>query len=68
MIVVHDSSFEKLYKAAFITSEPFWTKGSTLSGNEFHDTASLAKEWHILDHLNGNAICELREKYVVLYL
>lgn len=60
MILTHDSSFERLYKAAFLTSEPFWIKGSTLAGNEFVETALLPENWQILGHLNGNAICTLQ--------
>ncbi|CAM9750544.1 unnamed protein product [Ectocarpus sp. 4 AP-2014] len=56
IIVAHSSSFSRLYEAAFFSSEWFWVKGSTLSGTEFHQTATLTKMWHILGHLNGNAI------------
>lgn len=59
IIVAHSSSFSRLYEAAFFSSEWFWVKGSTLSGTEFHQTATLTKMWHILGHLNGNAICKL---------
>lgn len=33
-------------------------KGSTLDGAEFHETAMVQEMWHIIGHLNGNAICE----------
>eukprot|EP00903_Cladosiphon_okamuranus_P017929 g16497.t1 len=56
VVVAHPTSFERLYKAAFFTSEHFWVKGSTLKGAEFHDTAGVSQMWHILGHLNGNAI------------
>eukprot|EP00903_Cladosiphon_okamuranus_P019502 g17934.t1 len=56
VVVAHPTSFERLYKAAFFTSEHFWVKGSTLSGAEFHETAGVSEMWHILGHLNGNAI------------
>ncbi|CAM9371978.1 unnamed protein product, partial [Choristocarpus tenellus] len=56
VIVTHDTSFERLYLAAFSNDEPFWVKGSTLAGDNFHTTSALAGSWHILGHLNGNAI------------
>ncbi|CAN0285107.1 unnamed protein product [Ectocarpus sp. 6 AP-2014] len=55
VLVAHSTSFSRLYEAAF-SSEPFWVKGSTLVGTEFHQTAKLRDMWHILGHLNGNAI------------
>lgn len=57
VLVAHSTSFSRLYEAAF-SSEPFWVKGSTLVGTEFHQTAKLRDMWHVLGHLNGNAICE----------
>ncbi|CAM9868764.1 unnamed protein product, partial [Hapterophycus canaliculatus] len=56
VIVAHTNSFERLYNAAFSSTEPFWVKGSTLKGTEFHGTASVSSMRHILGHLNGNAI------------
>ncbi|CAM9766040.1 unnamed protein product [Scytosiphon promiscuus] len=56
VIVAHPESFVRLYDAAFCTTEPFWVKGSTLAGTEFHGTANVADMWHVLGHLNGNAI------------
>ncbi|CAM9264062.1 unnamed protein product [Choristocarpus tenellus] len=56
VIVAHDTSFERLYSAAFYNDEAFWVKGSTLDGDNFHDTAVLADSWHVVGHLNGNAI------------
>lgn len=41
VVVAHSSSFTRLYKAAFMSSERFWVKGSTLTGIEFHETAAL---------------------------
>lgn len=58
VVVAHPTSFERLYKAAFFSAEDFWVKGSTLTGAEFHETAVVSEMWHILGHLNGNAICE----------
>lgn len=60
IVVAHPESFDRLYKAAFFCTEGFWMKGSTLAGREFHDTAGVSEMWHILGHLNGNAICESR--------
>ncbi|CBN75425.1 expressed unknown protein [Ectocarpus siliculosus] len=56
VIVAHDTSFEKLYAAAFGGVEPFWIKGSTLEGVNFHETVVLAESRHVLGHINGNAI------------
>eukprot|EP00903_Cladosiphon_okamuranus_P021318 g19589.t1 len=56
VVVAHPTSFDRLYKAAFFSAEPFWVKGSTLTGAEFHETAAVSEMWHILGHLNGNAI------------
>lgn len=58
IVVVQSTSFEKLYHATFGNSEPFWVKGSTLLGTEFHETATLPDMQFILGHLNGNAICK----------
>ena len=58
VVVAHPTSFERLYRAAFFSAEDFWVKGSTLTGAEFHETAVVSEMWHILGHLNGNAICE----------
>ncbi|CAM9328797.1 unnamed protein product, partial [Ectocarpus sp. 12 AP-2014] len=54
--VAHDKSFEKLYIAAFDVVEPFWVKGSILAGTNFHGTATITDNWHMLGHINGNAI------------
>ena len=56
--VAHHSSFSRLYEAAAFSTEPFWMKGSTLNGAEFHATASITELRLILGHLNGNAICK----------
>lgn len=57
VLVAHHTSFSRLYETAF-GSEPFWVKGSTLAGTEFHQTATVRDMWHVLGHLNGNAICK----------
>ncbi len=36
--------------------EPFWVKGSTLEGVNFHETVVLPESRHVLGHINGNAI------------
>lgn len=56
VIVAHERSFEMLYRAAFGGVEPFWMKGSTLEGTNFHDTVISSEQRHILGHINGNAI------------
>lgn len=58
IVVAQNTSFEKLYQATFGNSEPFWVKGSTLLGTEFHETATLPDMQFVLGHLNGNAICK----------
>lgn len=56
VLVAHERSFEELYHATFHGVEPFWVKGSTLAGTNFHGTAALTGLWHVLGHINGNAI------------
>ncbi|CAM9670176.1 unnamed protein product, partial [Ectocarpus fasciculatus] len=56
VLVAHGKSFEKLYMAAFDAVEPFWVKGSILAGTNFHGTATITDNWHMLGHINGNAI------------
>lgn len=58
VVVAHSTSFERLYQSTFASTDEFWVKGSTLAGPEFHDIAGVSGMWHILGHLNGNAICE----------
>lgn len=52
------SRLSSYIQAAFTTVEPFWMKGSTLVGAEFHETAKVRSMWHVVGHINGNAICE----------
>lgn len=56
VLVAKDTSFEQLYHSTFDATEPFWVKGSILEGTNFHQTAGRAEMWHILGHINGNAI------------
>lgn len=49
-------SFHKLYQAAFGGIEPFWVKGSTLEGVNFHETVVLPESRFVLGHINGNAL------------
>lgn len=56
VIVAHDQSFEKLYSAAFGGVEPFWVKGGTLAGTNFHETVFRTEQRLVLGHINGNAI------------
>lgn len=56
VMVAHDSSFEELYHATFGGNDQFWVKGSVLEGTNFHETAQITDMWHILGHINGNAI------------
>ena len=56
VLVATDESFEKLYEAAFDSTEDFWVKGSNIEGTNFHVTATSNDMWHVLGHINGNAI------------
>lgn len=47
VLVAHDQSFDKLYRAAFDAVEPFWVKGSTLTGTNFHGTAAITDHWKV---------------------
>lgn len=47
VLVAHDRSFEKLHHAAFDAVEPFWVKGSTLAGTNFHGTAAITDHWKV---------------------
>lgn len=47
VLVAHDQSFEKLHRAAFDSVEPFWVKGSTLAGTNFHGTAAITDHWKV---------------------
>ncbi len=47
VLVAHDQSFEKLHHAAFNAVEPFWVKGSTLAGTNFHGTAAITDHWKV---------------------
>eukprot|EP00752_Nemacystus_decipiens_P004759 g4334.t1 len=56
VLVAHNTSFERLYGTSFGGVEPFWVKGSTLEGVNFHETVVLPDHRHVLGHINGNAI------------
>lgn len=56
VLVASDESFSELYKAAFGSTEEFWVKGSNLEGTNFHTTAAERDMWHVLGHINGNAL------------
>lgn len=56
VIVAHETTFARLYSHTFSSSEGFWIKGSRLARSGFHDIAALPEMWHILGHLDGNAI------------
>lgn len=68
VLVTQDSSFEQLYYAAFDSTEDFWVKGSTLEGVDFHETATRTNMWHVLGHLNGNAIYNNNDPAFVEYV
>ncbi len=56
VLVASDKSFEELYHAAFRVNEDFWVKGSNLEGTNFHQSSTHNNMWHVLGHINGNAI------------
>lgn len=56
VLVASDRSFAELYRAAFENSEDFWVKGSNLEGTNFHSVAESSEMWHVMGHINGNAI------------
>eukprot|EP00903_Cladosiphon_okamuranus_P017930 g16498.t1 len=56
VVVAHPTSFQRLFEAAFVPSEEFWMKGSSLAEADIHATAGESETWHVPGHLNGNAI------------
>lgn len=67
-IVAHNQSFEMLYRSAFGGVEPFWVKGSTLAGTNFHATVVTPEQRHVVGHLNGNAIYNNTDPEFVEYV
>ncbi|CAM9459802.1 unnamed protein product [Scytosiphon promiscuus] len=68
VLVASDRSFEQLFHAAFRTSEDFWVKGSNLEGTSFHSSAEMTDMWHVLGHINGNAIYNNNDPAFVEYV
>ena len=68
MLVAADRSFEELYKAAFASGSDFWVKGSNVGGTTFHATAEVQEMWHVLGHINGNAIYNNNDPAFVDYV
>ena len=57
VLVASDRSFSELYRAAFSNAEDFWVKGSNLEGTNFHTAMAESSDmWHVMGHINGNAI------------
>eukprot|EP00903_Cladosiphon_okamuranus_P019225 g17679.t1 len=57
VLVASDRSFAELYRAAFNNAEDFWVKGSNLEGTNFHTAMAESSDmWHVMGHINGNAI------------
>ncbi|CAM9126632.1 unnamed protein product [Phaeothamnion confervicola] len=52
-----------LYDLAFDAGgrTPYWVKGGSLAGNEFHETAQSKENWEVLGHINGNALYTLSD-------
>lgn len=68
VLVARESSFEQLYYSTFSGTEPFWVKGSVLGGTSFHDMAAMADMWHVMGHINGNAIYNNTDQHFVEYI
>ena len=68
VLVATDNSFEELYHAAFRGNEDFWVKGSNLEGTNFHSSATVSEMWHVLGHINGNAIYNNNDPAFVEYV
>ena len=60
-IIAHETSFERLYRTAFTAGEPFWVKGSRVGGT-YSDIGTSPGTWQTLEHLDGNAIYNNRDK------
>lgn len=68
VLVATDRSFEEIYYAAFRVNEEFWVKGSNLAGTSFHASAEVTGMWHVLGHINGNAIYNNNDPAFVEYV
>ena len=68
VLVATDKSFEELYHAAFRVNEDFWVKGSNLEGTNFHSTSTYNDMWHVMGHINGNAIYNNNDPMFVEYV
>ncbi|CAM9858332.1 unnamed protein product, partial [Choristocarpus tenellus] len=68
VVVTHETSFDRLYSSAFGSDEAFWVKGSALVGDNFHTTVTMTESWHVLGHLNGNAIYNNTDKAFTEFL
>ncbi|CAB1103554.1 unnamed protein product [Ectocarpus sp. CCAP 1310/34] len=68
VLVATDRSFEELYHAAFRVNEEFWVKGSNLEGTNFHSSSMMSDMWHVLGHINGNAIYNNKDQAFVEYV
>ncbi|CAM9164100.1 unnamed protein product [Ectocarpus sp. 6 AP-2014] len=68
VLVATDRSFEELYHAAFRVNEEFWVKGSNLEGTNFHSSSMMSDMWHVLGHINGNAIYNNNDQAFVEYV
>eukprot|EP00752_Nemacystus_decipiens_P007288 g6521.t1 len=68
VLVATDRSFEELYHAAFRVNEDFWVKGSNLEGTNFHSSSTYNDMWHVLGHINGNAIYNNNDPRFVEYV
>lgn len=68
VLVASEESFSKLYDASFDGGDEFWVKGSTLEGTSFHHSAVNTDMWHVLGHINGNAIYDNNDPAFVEYV
>lgn len=68
VLVASERSFEELYYATFRVNEEFWVKGSNLEGTNFHSSSTMSDMWHVLGHINGNAIYNNNDPAFVEYV
>ncbi|CAM9549362.1 unnamed protein product, partial [Phaeothamnion confervicola] len=68
--ITSTDAFDVLYDLAFDADghTPYWVKGGSLMGNEFHDSAKDAENWEFLGHINGNALYTLSDPAFTEYV
>lgn len=65
----HQNTLEQLYEAAFGGVEEFWVKGSTLRDMAYSENGTDRGDvWHVVGHINGNAIYNNNDHAFVEYV